>query len=332
MILRLLKSNQPGNLLLHFVFAILFWVQGFLKPAIYPFFPNESQNVLYKFVHEIFANSAFSSVLVSLLLVISMAFFIHFINTQFAFIRIRTLLPAPVFILILGGLTGMHTLHPIYLATLFLLFAINRIFRIFENPNPNSAIFDSGLFLGIGTLFYLNLFTIIPAFLIAISVLQRNSKVRMYLILLTGFLVPLLLTLGLAFFFNKINFVILILQDQLLTPNSHLTANIPLLLFLGFIGFLTLLGSIKLIQQYDAKKVSTRKYFTVFFFIFIFSISGFIFIPAVSQEMLIITAIPVSYLIANFLAFLNSKFLGNVIVLMFLGLVIYMQIAAFYNG
>jgi hypothetical protein len=332
MILRLLKSVQPANFILHIIFAILFWVQGFLNPQVYPFFPGESQSVLYKFIHELFGNSAFISVLISLLLVISMAFFIHFINTQFAFIRVRTLLPAPIFIFILGGLTGIHTLHPVFFATFFLLFAVYRIFRIFESPSPNSAIFDSGFLLGIGVLFYFNLMVVLPAFIIAISVLQRSTKIRMFIILLIGFFLPLILTLGYSFLMDQTQDILTEVKKQIVTPNNYFLTNIPLHIFLGFIILITLIGSVKIIQQYDTKKVSTRKYFTVFFFIFIFSLVGFIFIPAVSQEMLIITAIPVCYLIANLLAFMKSKFWGNVIVLLFLGIVIFMQIATWQNG
>ena len=332
MILRLLKSVQPVNFILLIIFAILFWAQGLIYPGVYPFFPAETQNLLYKSIHSLFVNSAFFSVLFSLLMAISLAFFVHFINTQFAFIRIRTLLPAPLFIFIIGGLTGIHTLHPVYFATFFMLFAIYRIFRIFENPRPNAAIFDSGLFIGIGVLFYFNLIVVLPAFILALGVLQRATKIRMYIILLLGFILPLIFAFAYVFIFDQTEELLSVFANQFITQNNHFNSNVPLHIFLGFIIILTLTGSIKIIQQYDTKKVSTRKYFTVFFFIFIFSMAGFIFVPAVSHEILIITAIPVCYLIANLLAFMKSNFWGNLIALLFFGIVIYMQIAAFNNG
>ncbi|MFW5823018.1 MAG: DUF6427 family protein, partial [Tangfeifania sp.] len=91
---------------------------------------------------------------------------------------------------------------------------------------------------------------------------------------------------------------------------------------------ITLLGSIKIIQQYDSKKVSTRKFFTVFFLLFITSLAGFTFVPATSQEMLVITAIPVTFLVSNFFVFLKSRFWGELLFSLLLIIVITLQVLA----
>ena len=43
---------------------------------------------------------------------------------------------------------------------------------------PYSNVFNAGFFIGVGTLFYLNLIVILPAFFIGISILTRESSWR----------------------------------------------------------------------------------------------------------------------------------------------------------
>jgi hypothetical protein len=74
---------------------------------------------------------------------------------------------------------------------------------------------------------------------------------------------------------------------------------------------LVLLGSFKILQQYDTKKVSTRKYFIVLFLVFLFLMFSFILVPATSIEIFVIAAIPLTFLLANFFVFLKSRFWGE---------------------
>lgn len=332
MILRTFKSNQPFNFIVFAILGLLFWVKGFLQPEVYPFFLNENASFLYQPLNSCIGRSGFFSVLLSAILIILLAFNVQFINQQFAFIKIRTMLPMPIFLFLAGGFVGLHTLHPVYFALFFILLAISRLLRIFENPNPNAAVFDSGFFIGIASLFYFSAIVLLPAFIIGTAILQRVTKIRLFIIQLIGVLLPFIFAFSYTFLTDGFLEFLKVLESQIITPNNHFKSNVPLHIFLGFNILLTFLGSIKIIQQYDTKKVSTRKYFMVFFVIFMFSMLGFIFIPATSHEMLLIMAIPVCYLVSNFLVFMKSRFWGELIVLVFLGMVIYMQFVAFLHG
>ena len=325
MILRILKSNQPVNYILFPLIGLLFWGESLLRPQLYPFFLGENENILYFPIDNFLRNSAFSQSAVALILVIILAFIVQQINSRYAFIRIRTMLPAPLFVVMIGGFTEMHILHPIYFAAVFLLLAISRLFCMFDKPKQYSVTFDSGFLLGVGSLFYFNLFILIPAFLIGITVLTRYYRWREFIIMTIGFLLPLFLAFSFAILTEQFMELLKTLERCIITANNHFKSNIPLHIFLGFLILLTTIGSIKIIQQYDSKKVSTRKYFTVFFLIFIFSVFSFMLIPATSQEILVILAIPVSYLISNFLVFMKSRFWSELIIILLFAITISMQ-------
>jgi hypothetical protein len=325
MILRTLKSNSAVNFILFPLFAVIFWLKSLLNPEVYPFYRGETENLFYRPVAQLLQNSAFLQSLIALLLLILMAFLVLQINNRYSFIRVRTMLPAPLFVIFIGGFTQLHTLHPVYFATVFYLIAVFRFFSTFGKVKPYTALFDTGIWLGVASLFYFNAIILLPAFLIGTGILTRETRWREFVILITGFIVPFILTFGLAFYTNHFLELLETFELNIVTPNSYLKNNIPLQAFLGVLIFLTFLGSIKILQQYNTKKVSTRKFFTVFFFLFLFSLLSYIFVPATSQEMLMIIAIPATFQISNFFVFLKSRFWSELLFSLLLVIVIALQ-------
>lgn len=332
MILRILKSNRPINFFLFPIMGLLFWGANLFHPQEYPYYLGENRNILFNPLYTLLKNSLLLQNLVSLALAIALAFIIMQINNRYAFIRIRTMLPASLFILLVGGFSQMHTLHPVYFGAFFLLIAIYRLFDMFDRAKPYSAVFDAGFWLGVGSLFYFNLVLLLPAFLIGIAILSREYNWRSFLINILGTFLPWFFAFSYTILTKHFLELLKTLEENITSVNNHFNTNLPLQLFLGFLILLTVLGSLKMVQQYDTKKVSSRKYFSFFFVLFIFSLLNIIFIPATSQEMLIIVAIPICFLVSNFLVFIKSRFWSELIFTALFGMVIFMEIVALQHG
>jgi hypothetical protein len=311
MLLKTFKSNRAVNFILFPLMGVLFWLKGFIVPVPYPFYHGETENLLYSPIHNLLNGNLYIKNLITLSLLISLALIMLQISNRYNFIRVRTMLPASLFILIVSGFTGLHTMHPVYFGAFFVLLAIYRLFSAFDQSRPYSASFDTGFFLGIGSLFYFNLIILFPAYLVGVGILSRETKWREYVIHFIGFLIPFIFAFSYAYIAGEITTFLNTFELNILTRNNHIQTNFPLLIYSGFLLLLVFLGSIKMIQQYDTKKVSSRKFFTVFFLLFLFSILSFALFPATSQEMLVIAAIPVTFLTANFLVFIRSRFWGE---------------------
>ncbi len=325
MILRVLKSNRSVNLILFPLAGLLFWAKSLLEPFPYNYFAGENKSVLFAPIDDLTNHSALVQVLLSLVLVIFTGFLIQQVNDRFAFIRARTKLPATMFVIFIGGFTDMHTLHPVFFAGIFLVFAIHSLFAVFNNPNTFPQIFNAGFFIGIGSLFYFNLVIILPAFLIGIIILCREIHWREFVIMLIGFIVPFIFAFSYAFLTDHLMELLYTFEQNIVTPVNHFKTNYALHVFLAFLIVLTVIGSLKLIQQYDSRKVSSRKYFLVFLIIFLFSIVSFVLVPAVSQEILVISLIPVTFLISNLFVSIQSRFWGEFLFTLLLSLAVIMQ-------
>ncbi len=325
MILKKLKSNSSVSLFLVPLVTIVLWIKSLLHPFAYNYFPGEDQNILFNFIYRLVDDKPLVQVIVGIVMVVLLAYTMQLVNDRYMFIRIKSKLPALLFVVIVGGFVPMHTLHPVYFGALFMLFALYRLFGIFETKKAYASTFDVGFLLGVGALFYLDVMVLLPAFIVGIAILGREVGWREFSTLFLGFLLPFAFSAAYAVLADSWLEVLNMMKESIVTPVNHFRSNIPLQVYLGALILFTIAGSIGMFGQYDTKKISSRKYFTVFFWIFIFSLAGFALNPVTSQEMLVITAIPVTFLIANYFVFMKSRFWSELLFILLLLIVVSMQ-------
>lgn len=325
MILRILKTNQAYHFLLIPLIVLGLWFRSYIHPEYFPFFEGENAMFLYKPVHQWLSQSALVSNLLAMMFVIALSFLVLRLNTAYAFIRIRTFLPSNIFVLIVSGLLSLHALHPVYFALLFLLLCVDRIFQSYELEQFHASAFEAGFFIGLGSLFYLNLIFFFPVIWIGFLLIKKQYQWRNFILPLMGVGVPWLFTWSYYFLTDQCAVFTETITVNLYSDNHFLRDNLPLQIYLGSLTVLTLLSSIFLLNQYDEKKISTRKNFQVFFLIFSIAFVLLIAVPAVSQEILIIMSLPLTFLISNYLIFMKRKFWSNLFMYLFIALIIYMQ-------
>lgn len=330
MILKRIKSNSQLNLIVFPFFAILLWLRSVLAPFGYQFYDGESEMLLFAPLYNLIEEYYQLQVIVSLLLAIILGAMVQAINDRYSFIRIRTKLPASLYVIIIAGFMPLHTIHPVYFGALFMLWATYELFGTFDHAQPYGKYFNCGFILGIGSLFYLNLIVLFPAFLIGINVLNKERNWRNQILMIIGLIATAFFAFSYVVLADAQEHVIETLRSNILTPVNHFRRNIAMQGYLFILVFFTLLGSIRIIQQYDTKKISTRKYFSFFLILFVFSMISFVFIPVTSQEMLIIAAIPVTFLMSNMLVFMKSRFWSEFLFVILLAMVVFMQVSDKY--
>ena len=325
MILRFLKGNQAYHFVLIPLVVGGLWFRSYLFSESYPFFSGESSMPLYALLTRLLGGSLLAGNILSIALVVLLSFLILHLNTAYTFIQERTFLPSNIFVLIVSGLLSLHTLHPVYFGALFLLLVIDHIFNAYESRKILSNAFDAGFFLGLGSLFYLNLIFYFPVIWIGFLLIRKSLEWRNFLLSFIGAALPWLFAFSWYFFHDFPDQLWDVVRQNLVTPNNFLRGNIHLQIYLAFLTAFTLGCSLFLLGRYDAQKISTRKYFQIFFLVFLISFVLLLLVPAVSREILVIMAIPLTFLISNYLMFIRKQFWGNVILFIFFGMILYLQ-------
>lgn len=325
MLLKILKSNKAYNLILFPFLGILLWASDLISPGTYNFSPGEDQTVLFEPVLNLTRENPLIQVLIALVLVIILGFLLQKINSQYSFYNVRTILPSYLLILLAGGVSSLHNLHPVYFAAAFFALAIDRSFGAFEKKTISSNSFDTGFILGIGSLFYANLILLFPAFIIGLRIINPEYNWRNLSLSLLGLLLPWIFAFSYFFVNDNTSQLFHILLLNVGTKNNLLDENLSLQIYSGFWMFILFVSSLVMLRNFDREKISTRRYFGVFIILWLSLAGIFYFVPFASIEVLVLLAVPSSFIIANLLLSIKSKFWGNFILIIIAAMVIYMQ-------
>ncbi|MCK5823511.1 MAG: hypothetical protein KAG95_05875 [Bacteroidales bacterium] len=308
MILSVLKKQHPYIIFVIPLITLIAWSKTILFHA----HPNIIFNTMpfYDMAIKFIPKNSTLSFIIAVILIIIQAYIIIRLNFQYMFLSVRTYLPAVFFIIICSLYLPLQTLHPVLFANLFFLLAFDKALTSNKNSNLLSTYFMSGFLLSLGSLFYFNLIFFLPIIWIS-KITLRGFNFRELFISIIGLATPYFFLLFYYFYFDKTDLLIQILSENLFFNNSIPTLNLNYVILFSFMGLLILISSFYLLSTLNTKKIITRKYFRILLWLFIFSSILFTLIHSVSIEIIVIVAIPISFLLANYFASIKSKWWGE---------------------
>ncbi len=169
MIVKIFRTNQPLVLFVLPVVAAALWAISFLYPAEV----TVSQPMpLYALFSWLIGDHVIVNIAVAMAIVIAQAIFLNGIFNNNEFINRETYLPALLYTIFCGAFVSQHGMHPALFANFFLLLALRRVLVIYRQPNVYSQVFDAGIFIGIGSLFYFPTLLAFPFIWMALTILR----------------------------------------------------------------------------------------------------------------------------------------------------------------
>jgi hypothetical protein len=325
MLLRFFRSTSAPVILFIPFLGFLLWLPSFLSTPDSVFFFDKAPMPLYKFITDIIPAQSLMARLFTFALVVIQGFLLVRLNTRFIFINNRTYLPVLFFILITTAIPDLQRLNPVIFSGFFLVLALEKIFDSYGNNELAYDYFIAAFYLSIGALFYP--FLIFFMFTIWISLaLLRPFRWREWLFTLIGFALPVFFVFCFYYLvydqpFRLVNDVKAVFEVSCHSPEYPL----PVLIFLAFVMFLILLASQFMIRVYPNKKIFSRKAYTVFLWLFINVMVVFLVVNRASVELIFLGAIPVSFLLSHYFAFVKSVFWGNIFLALLFVLLLVIQ-------
>ncbi len=329
MFLRIYKTNQTYLILLIPITAILLWLTGFINCNFDHFTANKSVIMpLYALFDSLINYNCYVSLITAVILALAQGFYLSNLNKNFIFIKQRSYLHSFIFLLIISSNVLTRFATPAIFANFFILFSINWLFHSYKKIRPNIELFNSGLFLSIAGLFYLNALLLLPLLLIAYVVLH-SIKFKEVLVIISGFITPLILSAGILFINNKLFIYTESIWNYITTTNYNFNNSIFNYIFYGWLVLLLFIAILSFSNNFGTKKISSRKFLSVFLYLTLYNIGIYFLLPFSNMEMMIITAAPISLLITDFYININSKFWSEfsfaVLIISFVLLQIYTQ-------
>lgn len=181
-------------------------------------------------------------------------------NNAYSIIRVRTSLQTSVYFLLIVICPALHTLQAGNIAALCLMLSLYFLLKGYQRPEPVGAAFISMLFMGLGTLFFPQLFYFVPVYYIG-AYTFKSLALRPFFAGIIGLSVPYWFLAGHAFFYNEMElFYAPFLELVTFKPINYSFVEFPVLLTTGFVAMLFLVGINHYLMTSYQDKIRTRSF------------------------------------------------------------------------
>jgi hypothetical protein len=326
MLLRLYKGTGLAVMFIIFITAAGLWVGPVLHPELPVFYNGINTMPLFTILRNIIGNSAISGVIVSFGLVILMSVLIVNFNTTGFFITERTFLPAAIYVILTAVLPHCQNLSPALIASFFLLIALIRITDSYRKNGIAYNFFDAGILISTGSLFYVDLIWMGLLVFLGIALI-RTTNLKELVIAIIGLLTPYLILYSIYYVLGKdLNGLNTLILTNLFGDSGSFYLSRMIVVTLIMTGLNILASIFHLFSVFNTKKIKSRKTFSLLLWIFILSAISYAVVPSVSDEIVYLIAIPVSYFLSHYYIFLKKKIIPEIFFTAILALTILVQI------
>lgn len=327
MLLRQFKRTGPLTVFLISLILVLLWAGAFIRVKDqFTLYFDIDPMPLYGLISSALGTHPVPGITLSLFLVAGMAILVVNLNTILFFINERTFLPALFYVLLTGIFPQYQLLNPAAFGAVFLMVAIRRIMESYRVQGTAYSLFDAGILISTGSLFYANLIWFGLIIFTGMSLL-RTWNARELIVALLGLATPYVLTPGIYYVFGgDPSEIFRILEYNIFGKQSD-AAFTPLVIS-GIIltGILSGIAISHLTVTLGTKKIQSRKTFLLLLWVFLISVAAFILVPSVSAEMIWIAGIPVCYFLSHYFVFQKRRLLPEIAFSLFFFVIVLIQV------
>lgn len=197
MVIGPVRQNSPLSLVIIPIVAIVLWIPAFIHPQAPP---SVVEMPLYSFADAFFRAHPVIAIVISLLLLITEAFFLNLVLQQHQVIVKKNWITALLVVVFGSCAPGLLWPSPQQFCGLLLLLMLHVLLGTYRQDKSFAAVFNSGLLLGLSAQIYLPSLTFFLFALIAVIML-RPFIWREWVILIIGVSIPFIYG-GVYYFWN----------------------------------------------------------------------------------------------------------------------------------
>ncbi len=301
--IKFFRGTGIGPLLLLTVITGALWAQYLIDPpkimapaadAVMPLW-----NIILTFLSDSPLAAVFASLSVMLILVVIIVRF----NTTLFFIPRRTYLPALFYIMLYAVFPGEMVLNPCLFAALFVTIGLWRMMAAYRMNGIAYNLFDAALIISFGGMFYAGAIWFVLLAIIGLLIL-RSPDIREITITIFGALLPWLVLYAVWYLTGReLSDLTGIIGNNLFEESASVSWSRTLIILLIIIALWLIQALGALLTELPSKKIRSRKIFTLLLWMLTLCAIAFVFVPAISVELMALAAIPLAYIMTNYCAF-----------------------------
>ena len=327
--IRLFRGTGIGPVLVMTLITAALWIQYFINPPQLMPAPGGDAMPLWDMIFNPLSGFPLLAVfLSSVMMVITVIVMIRF-NTTVFFIPKRTYFPALFFILYFSAFPEGMILNPAMPAALLIMVGIWRMMAAYRMNGMAFNFFDAALIISSAGMFYAGAFWFV-LLVITGALILRAPDFREIIITIAGALLPWIILYAVWYLTGgSMSDLTEIIRHNLFDrmPSVTLSRALIVLLIVIAVGFLPALLS--LIREMPTLKIRSRKTFELLLWMTVICAVAYAITPSVSVEIIAITAIPVSFIMANYCAFTRRPLIPEILLWL---MVVMIVVARFWRA
>lgn len=328
------KSNNPSVVVFYIFYLVLFRIYFAFNPIDSNFifgYREPLSQLLFGFFKSISLNHTILSIALSAILCFIQSLLVNSIVNENKFLQRKSYIAGALFILFTSFFKEGLLLSPASMAFTFLILSVERIFSLFKNEKPNTAIFDVGFFIAIATLFYFPSILFLFLAYIGLSTI-RAFAYREWVIILIGFLCPFFLVFTYYFWNDQTGKLI---EDIV---NLHSVGWLQAVainrvdgVMLLSISLLAIASLILLPSALYSSLIQVRKFSTLLVIFFFLTVISFALQQTFSLSHLALLGLPLGIISSLVIMQIKNKVVSEVIHLILILLVLAGQFLPLFN-
>jgi hypothetical protein len=332
MLRRKFRETGPDVVILIGITLLLTWTGAILHPHLPADLGFDIKPMpLYRLLISVTSFSPLFSVIVAYLLVLLIAILLVNFNTSAFFISERNFLPALIYILLSCYFPGFQILNPALPAIPFLILGLRKIIESYKVQGTAFSLFDAGLLISTGCLFYASLIWFGLLLIIGIAVL-RTGSIKEIIISVLGLAAPLFIVYGFLYVTGKdMDSMISAVTYNLFTKDGKLTLQVLTLVVLIISGVTVLISVAQLLLAINSKKIKSRKTFIILLWAILIVGGVAVLSDPVSAEIHWFAAIPASYFLTHYFVFSRRRLIPEIMLISLFMLAVVVQVVNLFQ-
>ncbi len=302
--IRFFRSTHPATLFIIPAIVLIFWWPSILQ---LPLYNTDESLPLWNGVRNFFSVfPSWANFIILFALLCVEAIYLNYVVNKNEVLYKNSYLPALIFVLFVSATPGLMILHPVYFINLLMIRILDRLFTLFKNELPVSALFDSGFLAGVAALLYFPAVVFLLLLICSVLVL-RPFRIKDLLIILIGFFLPYFF-LSVYLFWNVefIGFWSLYLgKFGNIHPQFSIEINTSFIVLISYFVVLLILSLFKLKINYRKNVIRSRSYQQIFFIFLMLAGAGLLFTLKIRVIDFVLLAIPFAVFVAYY--FVSAK-------------------------
>ena len=293
--------------------AVLLWLPVFSNPQWTPSITEGS--IFFQNIRQLLLPNPWTAQIIAFVLMLIEAFLLLRIDLKFIIVEDKVIMPPLIYVLTISMLARNYNVLPVMLANLFLMMAIMRTFDSERFPEQKRYYFESGLLIGVGSLLFPPLM-VMMLFVLATQFVMRYFDIREFLASVLGFVLPTFFYLFGMFMIDEQDLFWSRFGQVFETQEFTLHFNIVQICAICYMALFALIALIVMSQYIRMYKVTTRKYFMLFFWLIIISVAGFFLVPCSGLTMLAFLSIGLAFITSLYFMQIRRNAVGEMLLLL----------------